>query len=525
MTAFLRKHSFILALLVLYIGLNTWAIWSWYGFQLNPDGLSYITIADKYAHGDFRHAINGYWGPMLSWLLVPAMWLNLNPIIAAKLLSLLAGAGVVGLLYWVLRRYKVSLAIAYPVPAIMALLFSEWVVYNPVTPDAIMALLIVLLGVGASEFFRQPTRRLGIALGVIGALMFFTKGIGFYLFIATMGLIGLWQWRKGKEKPAAVLQRFMPMALMFMVLVLPFIAVLSLKYNKLTINNAGVFNWNVYGIHLKGAQPIDNNGPLVPPNETAINAWEDPTALASRSPDWNILESGETLTYYWQKILWTNIEASFGIVRGFGAYVAFAFIVLLVGCLQRKWHRTEFTLFALINALMFIGYSLLFIDSRYLWGGVALAVLGTGLFLSQLQRSKLLSGLQLGVAGAVICGSMFMYAIQVIVGSRDSGQDLHRLAMAIKPEVSSDAHVMSDRFAPAFPVCYHLQVKCYNVMNPSLDNADAYYRLLKSHNVNYYMDFHMREDDKALQSFVSRYASFVETHTSGGVKLTLYRIN
>ena len=33
----------------------------YYRFQLNPDGVSYISIAQKYLLGDLIHAINGYW--------------------------------------------------------------------------------------------------------------------------------------------------------------------------------------------------------------------------------------------------------------------------------------------------------------------------------------------------------------------------------------------------------------------------------------------------------------------------------
>src|SRR5262252_9453801 len=78
---------FFVAAAVLFVG---------YRFQINPDGVSYISIAQGYLHGDFKHAVNGYWGPLLSWLLVPLLAVKIEPVLATKLLAvLMAGANVV----------------------------------------------------------------------------------------------------------------------------------------------------------------------------------------------------------------------------------------------------------------------------------------------------------------------------------------------------------------------------------------------------------------------------------------------
>src|SRR5688572_11623930 len=36
---------------------------------LNNDTLAYINLAERYAAGDWQHAINGFWSPMYSWIL------------------------------------------------------------------------------------------------------------------------------------------------------------------------------------------------------------------------------------------------------------------------------------------------------------------------------------------------------------------------------------------------------------------------------------------------------------------------
>ena len=39
----------------------------------NPGGISYLDIADAYMRGDLGNAINGYWSPLYSLLLGPAL--------------------------------------------------------------------------------------------------------------------------------------------------------------------------------------------------------------------------------------------------------------------------------------------------------------------------------------------------------------------------------------------------------------------------------------------------------------------
>src|SRR3954452_16849970 len=42
---------------------------------MNPDGVSYLDIADAWRHGHWDRALNEYWSPLYSWLL--ALWLML----------------------------------------------------------------------------------------------------------------------------------------------------------------------------------------------------------------------------------------------------------------------------------------------------------------------------------------------------------------------------------------------------------------------------------------------------------------
>ena len=58
---------------------------------INADGVSYIQVARHYVAGDFDLAINSYWGPLISWLLVPLVALGIDPVLGFKLLNVLFG--------------------------------------------------------------------------------------------------------------------------------------------------------------------------------------------------------------------------------------------------------------------------------------------------------------------------------------------------------------------------------------------------------------------------------------------------
>ncbi len=102
------KFDFRLALvLIIYLILGIFLI-KYYRYQINPDGISYISIAQKYLNGDFTNAINGYWGPLISWLLMPFLYWGVEPLLAAKVLNLIIGLITIMALCGLSHRFPMS---------------------------------------------------------------------------------------------------------------------------------------------------------------------------------------------------------------------------------------------------------------------------------------------------------------------------------------------------------------------------------------------------------------------------------
>ena len=85
----IAPYTLVLAV-ILYLGICLFFIGS-YQHQIYPDGVSYVSIAKKYFVGDYAHAVNGLWSPLIIWLLVPFYYLHIEPTLGFKILEMVIG--------------------------------------------------------------------------------------------------------------------------------------------------------------------------------------------------------------------------------------------------------------------------------------------------------------------------------------------------------------------------------------------------------------------------------------------------
>jgi hypothetical protein len=92
---YFSKYNTIFFLLALFYILFGLLIFKYYQFDpISRDLISIMSIAKIYATGDWSLAINGYWGPLYSWLLVPIIFFNPTPqftLFSTKILALIIG--------------------------------------------------------------------------------------------------------------------------------------------------------------------------------------------------------------------------------------------------------------------------------------------------------------------------------------------------------------------------------------------------------------------------------------------------
>ena len=59
--------------------------------DMSIDGVSYVEIARLYLTGNWQEAVNGFWSPLISWLLIPLLGCDLSPDIAIKIITISSG--------------------------------------------------------------------------------------------------------------------------------------------------------------------------------------------------------------------------------------------------------------------------------------------------------------------------------------------------------------------------------------------------------------------------------------------------
>ena len=78
-------HKYNLLFSVLLFSALFILVWPLYQYIFDVDGVGYGMVARRLAAGDFANAVNGYWSPLHSWLILPFLKLGLTEAIAFKL--------------------------------------------------------------------------------------------------------------------------------------------------------------------------------------------------------------------------------------------------------------------------------------------------------------------------------------------------------------------------------------------------------------------------------------------------------
>ncbi len=222
---------------------------------ISADGLSYLDVASAYLRHDWHTAINGYWGPLYSWLLAIAMCIvrpsvRLEAIFVRGVNFLIFAVALYtfqdcwhALANWNRRgRPGETIADVSPNGWILfgyALFVANFVWYiDMVTPDILVA--SVVFAVCASLFRMDNGGQSGlsadISLGLLLAAGFYAKAI--LLFFDAFVLSTLLRRRVIRRKLGSLVT-----LTVFALLVFPYVFALSLTLGRLTAGDSGKLNY------------------------------------------------------------------------------------------------------------------------------------------------------------------------------------------------------------------------------------------------------------------------------------------
>lgn len=515
-----KQHWPLILLCAVMLAVGLPLICTVLSYQLNPDATSYFSIAEKYARGDFREAVNGYWGPMLSLLLVPFVWAGANMIIAGKTLALLVAIGIVITCHAYLRRLRMPQLLVVLATIALAPTLLLWSVTEPITPDLLFALLALWLVIALDVFLQKPSRKLGGVIGVLGASLYFTKGIGFYVFLAMMAFVALRSWWTKRPPIKEAVRPFIPTIIVFGCLILPFVAAISYKYQKLTINTGASYNYAVVGPDMQWHHALMTSS-YAPANTTAYSAWEDPTNIAPTLPKWRLFDDNN-VSYFASNILTKNLLTLHDELYVVGPLIAVGMLMALLFAFGKAKWRTQAQLFTALGIVLIGGYSLLALEARYVRAFELCGVLAIALFTATLYDKKIITRMQLVLGGALVAIIAATHFAQTTTQLADVDKKTQDGAMALQTFIPKGSRIIADEFTPSLNACYHLKLQCYGIMKfPEASEQDAYAAQLRAAGTIYFVSYKPEsKTDTKLQSFLDTHFKKL---TSNSFE-TLYRL-
>lgn len=451
---------------------------------LNNDTLAYINIAERYAEGDWQHAINGFWSPMYSWILCFCKLAGLPLLQSCYIINyIVAGLGLV-VLCNLARRYLTQ-PLFYFAFSLYALLLMLFYAMSSLTPDLMAAVSCCwFLSLITDQRFAFK-KKMPLLAGIAAACAYFSKLYNFvpvHLFLAG---IFLWSLIKNKGSRSKEIMPVIKTYVVFILLSSIWISILSVHENKLVITTAGRFNHNFMSPHYGKGYPT-NVGLYAPPFEKAYSAQTNPAHLLD---DFGWSPFSDTRSFLHQvNLIKNSIRALIYNLDSTGAKWFVLIASLLILFINRKKINQNYDRGIYKIAWFFVCYPLLylplFILDRYILTCIILFHLLL-FFVAQLAWGFINRKVFVPVIVLLLVVSIIPFAkLGQLKLTRSSGEyRYYKSFYQHVPQLSflQDQSIASDGFSmvEATQLCYYFKCRYYSTW------ADAQYKSLKQYNIRF----------------------------------------
>jgi hypothetical protein len=452
----------------------------------NPDAIAYIGVARKIVAGDLHGAINGYWGPLFSWLLAPLLAMGLEPLLAARLLAVAmcvpASFAAWRLSLWVtLSPWLRAALLLAMLPALVNLTCRE------ITPDLLLvAVLLFYLDQLIRPTFGRHWRS-GVVCGLLGALAYLTKAYGFYFFLVHFSVACVAT--AVSRHSAAERRRVGRVAILGLAVFLGlsglWVAALASKYGHPSLGTAGPYN---RALAAPGASvhPMNRLGFLPPVDDTAVSAWDDPSFLPL--PQSRPLATGET-TPGRLAMTGKNLKLILDLAIGYCPLTPLIIMIGLSTSLRgflrpRRVGPPRASLWVPLSAVLIYcaGYALLIVEWRYVFlVCVLLPLIGADLLCVEGRRwrDRFIAGMPRGRVPAAVLGVALVGLLLVPLARKpakllrgyyrdDWGPAAHALAVRLRGQVPPGARIASNQdWGPTLLIAFELDARYFGEQGES----------------------------------------------------------
>jgi hypothetical protein len=467
---------------------------SHYQYATSADGMSYINISKLYLTGDFKDAINGYWGPLFSWLLIPFLKIfGSNPfdaLYATRFLSLIIGFFTIIGIRLLSYRFEMNDNIRNVI--ILTLIpFILFVALGPIQPDLLFACFFVYY---LNIIFKNdyPNKYDGILCGFLGALAFLTKQYALPFFLATFILFNILHYLKeiSSVKKRLIIKNLSLGLLVFVLIGGVWTGAISDKYGKLTVGTSGEYNWGVNNPNSLG-HPTQLSGFITPPYPKAISAWEDPSYL--KVPYWSPIHSYAYLNHEYL-LTYANF---FKIIDFYDAFSYFALIIILTYILLimrpiKEIIKRQNIFYPLLTILILpIGYIISSLEIRYLWLVYILVLLMGGYLLNLLFNTHFLTKAGKIILTIILVISFITMPLNGLISYYDYDKQLYSWGESLNNQhdisgnIASNGNLLDGYYTDSLHLSYFSGTSYYGFSKPNMSDNDLNAEF-KKYGIDYY---------------------------------------
>jgi len=498
----IARKSPLACILVIYF-LLCGAMLPWFLHRVAPDAISYLTIARKYRAWEFNDAINGYWSPLLSWLVAPLLCLGAPMEVTGKCLELAIGAGALVAVWWLGKRLELTEVVRVwttlaVVPAVAMYALTD------TTPDLLVAMLLaVYISVVIGPDYPRSSWQ-GAACGLLGALAYLAKAyaLPFFLahYLAVSGYLFLRR-RSSRVELSRLTAATVAGLIVFAVVAGGWTGLLSRKYSRLTIGTTGAFQYRL----LSQGNPIEVGGLYPPANKLAISAWEDPTDLSivPRPPRASpparprpavvpaavprvkpFLPDGPFSRLFYR--VYHNLIRYTGTLFRLSPLWPFILLGLLIAYwnVPRGGERDRWVILIGTMLLYPAGYLLIFINERFFWLITFLLSLSAGLLTTALPvlRRKPWST----CFAVVVALSLSLWPAWLLIRLRHHVlEETPAVAAQLRPMMPPETRIASDlEWGITSSIAFHIDARYYGLLRCDA-SAKEQQQQLQQHRIDY----------------------------------------
>ena len=239
--------------------------------QLNPDGVSYMSIAQRYISGDLTYAVNGYWGPLISWLMIPFITFGLKPLVSANLVLILTGVFVIYSSDYIIKKTDIKPYLHFLIIDVISI-EVVFFVFRAISPDLLFVLFSLVFLIQILNESIRSSKFAGVFFGLTGVGLYLTKSFGFPFFIAlffSYCLISYLKSEISKDRIRIIVNYIAGMIIFFLISGI-WIILISNKYGHPVIGTAGIYNRALAAPNSFG-HPMFYAGLIDPPNRYATS--------------------------------------------------------------------------------------------------------------------------------------------------------------------------------------------------------------------------------------------------------------